>query len=137
VPARKRWVSDALVTMLIGMKKYQSAAEVVSGSNDMFASYSSQIKDTIARTQEIPTGVPFSDLKLVLDTANQEIIDHREWQEEIIASLPKADDEKGLTEPLRQAFSSAAKARNELLQEVMTAHEKYLSAQAGAFKVSE
>ena len=130
----KRWVSKGLVNLLVfELKNYISAAEIVSGSTDMFESYSRLIKDTIAKTQEIPAGTKFHELQRILEEARTEISDHRKWQEEVFASLPQADDESGATGPLRQAFTTAAIARNKLLQDVMTAHDKYLKAQAGAF----
>lgn len=133
----KRPLSSSLVAMLIEMKDYLSAAEVVSGSNDTFALYSRKLNDTIGRAQEIPAGVPFLDLKRIIDTAREEINEHRDWQEQVLKDLPKKDDETGATGPLRQAFTSAATERNKLLQEIMTAHDKYLKAQAGAFKLGE
>jgi len=137
MPQVNRPVSRNLVAMLIDMKKYIDAGEVVSGTIETFATYSRQLNGEIAKAQEMPSGVGCLDLVRVIDTARLEINDHRSWQDEILSNLPKEDDESGETGPLRQAFSKSAIARNELLQEIMNAHDKYLKAQAGAFKLTE
>ncbi len=132
--SEKRWASRGLVNLLVfEMKNYQSAAEVVSGATDVFAMYSRLLGDVIAKAQELPAGVKFLELQRVIDTAREEIKEHQQWQDEVFSSLPKEDDESGATGPLRQAFTSTAADRARLLQEIMTAHEKYLKAQAGAF----
>ncbi len=126
----ERWASRGLVSMLIReMKNYKAAAEVESGSEDVFAMCSRQIGDCIARIQEIPTAVSALELQQVLDNARAEITEHQRWQEQVFKSLPKEDDENGLTGPLRQSFTKSATARAKLLTEVMEAHEKYFNAQ--------
>lgn len=132
--ADERWASRGLVAMLIReMKDYKAAAEVVSGSEDVFAMCSRLIGDCIARIQEIPTAVSALELQQVLDNARAEITEHQKWQNEVLASLPPRDDEEGLTGTLRQAFTKTGTARAKLLAEVMQAEEKWLKAQAEAF----
>ena len=127
----ERWASRGLVSMLIReMKNYKAAAEIESGSEDVFAMCSRQIGDCIARVQEIPTAVSALELQQVLDNARAEITEHQRWQEQVFKSLPKEDDENGLTGPLRQSFTKSVIARAKLLTEVMEAHEKYFNAQA-------
>lgn len=134
--ADERWASRGLVGMLIReMKDYKAAAEVVSGSEDVFAMCSRQIGNKIAQIQEIPTAVSALELQQVLDNARAEIAEHQKWQTEVIASLPPRDDEEGLTGPLRQAFTKTGTVRAKLLTEVMQAEDKWLKAQAEAFKL--
>jgi hypothetical protein len=136
--ADERWASRGLVAMLIReMKDYKAAAEVVSGSDDVFAMCSRQIGDSIARIQEIPTAVSALELQQVLNNARAEIAEHQKWQTEVIGSLPPRDDEEGLTGPLRQAFTKTGTTRAKLLTEVMQAEDKWLKAQAEAFKLDE
>lgn len=130
----KRWASRGLVNMLIGMKNYASAAEVVSGAEDVFAMCSRQLGDKIAHIQEVPTAVSALELQQVLDNAREEIGEHQKWQNEVLESLPPRDDEEGLTGPLRQAFTKSGTARAKLLTEVMQAEDKWLKAQKEAFK---
>lgn len=136
--ADERWASRGIVAMLIReMKDYKAAAEVVSGSEDVFAMCSRQIGDCIARIQEIPTAVSALELQQVLDNARAEITEHQKWQNEVLASLPARDDEEGLTGPLRQAFTKTGTARAKLLTEVMQAEDKWLKAQAEAFRLED
>lgn len=136
--ADERWASRGIVAMLIReMKDYKSAAEVVSGSEDVFAMCSRQIGDCIARIQEIPTAVSALELQQVLDNARAEITEHQKWQNEVLASLPARDDEEGLTGPLRQAFTKTGTVRAKLLTEVMQAEDKWLKAQAEAFRLED
>jgi len=130
----ERWVSRGLVSMLIReMKDYNAAAEIVSGSDDVFAMCSRQIGDSIARIQEIPTAVSALELQQVLKNARVEIAEHQRWQNEVLGSLPPRDDEEGLTGPLRQAFTKTGTTRAKLLTEVMQAEDKWLKAQSEAF----
>jgi thioredoxin-related protein len=131
----KRWVSRALVDMLIEMKQYDSAAEVVSGSEGIFVVLSKQIGDTIARAKGYSAGSDFLEVQKVLDEAKEEIKDHQQWQQEVLKTLPKPDDDRGLTRQLRQAFSTSATARAKLLNEVMRSHDHCLKAQEGAFRI--
>lgn len=88
----ERWASRALVSMLIReMKDYKAAAEVVSGSDDVFAMCSRQIGDAIARIQEIPTAVSALELQRILKNARAEIAEHQRWQNEVLGSLPPRD----------------------------------------------
>lgn len=52
-------------------------------------------------------------------------------------SLPRVDDEEGLTGPLRQAFAKSAVLRVKLLNEIMPIPEKWLKAQVEAFRPIE
>lgn len=132
------WASRSLVSMLIReMKDYKSAAEIVSGSDDVFAMCSRQIGDAIARIQEIPTAVSALELQQILKNARAEIAEHQKWQNEVIVSLPPRDDEEGLTGPLRQAFTKTGTTRAKLLTEVMQAEDKWLKAQAEAFRLED
>lgn len=98
---------------------------------------SRQIGDCIARIQEIPTAVSALELQQVLDNARAEITEHQKWQCDVLASLPARDDEEGLTGPLRQAFTKTGTARAKLLTEVMQAEDKWLKAQAEAFRLED
>ncbi len=136
--SEKRWASRSLVNMLIKeMKDYKAAAAVVSGSEDSFLLHSKDIGDLIARVQERPSGATAAELKTVLDSATEDINLHREWERDVLGSLPRVDDEEGLTGELRQAFAKTATARVKLQTEVIEASEKWLDAQAEAFKVQE
>ena len=135
--APERWVSKSLVKLLIDMKNYTSAAEVISGSEDMLNGYSRLLGDFIAKAQEMPKAVDFKDLKQIIDTAHEELAAHQKWQAETIENLPIGDDEVGLTGPVHKAFNTAAIARNNLLQELMRVHDKYLKAQVGRFDLND
>lgn len=136
--SEKRWVSRSLVKMLVNeMKDYEAAAEVVSGSADGFELHSKHIGDLIARIRERPKGAKAQELRDLLEDAREDITSHREWERDVLGSLPRVDDEEGLTGPLRQAFTKAAKARVKLQSEVMQAEEKWLDAQTGAFAPDE
>ena len=115
------WVSDALVKMLIDIKNYKAAAEVVSGSTESFALYSRRIKEAIENKSNEnligPTG-EFLDLVQYANVATDEIALHKKWQEEVIASLPKEDDETGATGPLRQEFHRSAQEREQLFKQI-------------------
>lgn len=121
MPAPNRWASAAIVDMLIGMKNYESAAEVVSGSTEMFANYSKRIRERLEEnsTEKLigPTG-EFIDLSQYAHIAMDEISLHKEWQAEVIAKLPKEDDETGATGPLRQEFHRAAQERDKLFSQL-------------------
>jgi hypothetical protein len=129
----KRWVSHGLVDMLIEMRKYDSAAEVVSGSEGIFVMLSKQIGDAITRVQERPASNDFIDLNQTLHEARKEISEHQQWQEDVLETLPQQDEDRGLTQPLRQAFTKSAKARVNLLNEVMLSYDRYMKAQARTF----
>ncbi len=133
--SEKRWASRALVNMLIREdKNYKAAAEIVSGSEDGFLLHSKDIGDLIARVQERPSGASSAELKAILESAREDINMHREWERDILDSLPRVDDEEGLTGALRQAFAKSATARVKLQAEVIEASEKWLDAQGEAFK---
>jgi len=117
--SEKRWISRSLVNLLIKMRNYDSAADVVSGSEDVFAMQSRLIGNMIARGHKLPGGILCPEIKRVLDEAQEEIQDHDQWQDEVLKTLPPEDDHNGLTGPLRQAFTKSASARIELLREVM------------------
>lgn len=130
----KRWVSRALVNMLIrNDKDYSAAAEIVSGSEASFLLHSKDIGDLIASVRERPTGAVSKELREVLENAREDINLHREWERDVLDSLPRVDDEEGLTGALRQAFAKSSTVRAKLQKEVIEASEKWLDAQAEAF----
>ncbi|HEY9869857.1 MAG TPA: hypothetical protein V6D08_11880 [Candidatus Obscuribacterales bacterium] len=86
---------------------------------------------------EIRTAVSALELQQFLKNARAEIAEHQKWQNEVIASLPPRDDEEGLTGPLRQAFTKTGTTRAKLLAEVMQAEDKWLKAQAEAFRLED
>ena len=132
--SERRWASRALVQMFIfELKKYDSAAEVVSGSEDTFSLHSRKLAELFKAMEENPAAVKPATLKELLDSAREEIRDHQDWQREVLDNLPRVDDEEGLTGPLRQAFAKSSKARSELLNEVMNAQERWLDLQTALF----
>ena len=134
--SNKRWASRAIVNMLVhDMKDYKAAAEVVSGAEDVFVLHAKDIGDMIARIQERPSEATAKELKERLEKAREDITLHRDWEREVLDSLPRVDDEEGLTGPLRQAFAKTAKARVKLHTQVMEATDKWLAAQAETFKL--
>ena len=126
----KRFASRGLVHMLIHdkeMKNYNSAAEVVSGSVDVFAMCG---RDIAAKVEELEIDLSVVSalaLQQALDEARAEITADENWQMEVIKNLPRQDDQDGLTGPLRQAFAKSKKAREVLLQQVNEAYEKYFN----------
>lgn len=131
----KRWVSHGLVDMLMEMRKYDSAAEVVSGSENIFTGLSKRIDDAIARVREQPDGSEFRQLKNLLDEASEEIRDHQEWQQDVFEKLASEEDHCGLSRSLRQAFNESAAARTKLLDQVMRSCDQYLKVQERAFNL--
>ena len=131
----KRWVSHGLIDMLIELRKYDSAAEVASGSENIFLGLSKQIDDAIARLTERPAASDFAAFKSLLDEAKEEISEHRQWQEDVFERLPQHDDDRGLTQPLRQAFTKSVAARAKLVDQVMRSCKQYRKVQEGAFSL--
>lgn len=124
----ERFASRGLVAMLIReMKNYKAAAEIESGSKDVFAECRREITDRIAAVETDPSVVAGLELQKVLDNARAEIEEHERWQTQVFANLPKEDDESGLTGPLRQSFTKSAEARDELALTVTSAYERYFS----------
>ncbi len=135
--SEKRWVSHGLVDMLLEMRKYDSAAEVVSGSENVFSLLSNKIGDAIARVEKCANGGDLLELKNLLDEAKEEIRDHQDWQQEVFEILAEqGNDNQGLTRALRQAFSDSAAARSKLLDEVMLSDDRYLKAEDKALSIS-
>jgi hypothetical protein len=126
--SEKRWASRALVNMLIReMKSYKSAAEVVSGSGNVFAGCARDIEEKVAAVKVVRSAVTGLALQQALDNAREEIAMHEAWQAEVMAELPKEDDESGATGPLRQAFAEAAKARRVLSELVEATSQSYFT----------
>nr|WP_281719549.1 hypothetical protein [Nitrosomonas nitrosa] len=126
----KRWASRGLVHMLIHdkeMKSYSSAAEIVSGSVDMFAMCGRDITVKIEEVEKDRSVASAFALQQAIEEALAEARAHEAWQEEVINSLPKQDDQDGLTGPLRQAFAKSKEAREVLLQQLNEAYEKYFN----------
>lgn len=123
-----RWASSALVKMLIDeMKDFKAAAEVVSGSVDIFAMCERDIKDKVEEVERERSVASSLALQQALEGARHEIAMHEAWQSEVISGLAKQDDEEGLTRPLRQAFSKSAKVREALLEQVKKTFDEYFS----------
>lgn len=119
-----------MVNMLIReMKSYESAAEVVSGSDNVFAGCAREIEEKVAAVKAEKTAVTGLELQKALDNAREEIAMHEAWQAEVIGELPKEDDESGATGPLRQAFADTAKARRMLSDLVEATYQSYFSSQ--------
>jgi len=124
----ERWASRGLVAMLIReMKNYSAAAEIESGSVDVFAMCEREVEEKIAKVQDGPSAVSGLELQKVLDSARAEVEEHERWQNQVFKSFPKEDDEQGLTGPLRQSFTQSAKARESLLSLVDAACAKYFT----------
>lgn len=124
----KRWVSRGLIEM----QKYDSAAEVVSGSESLFLGLSKQLGDAIAHTKQ--TGSDYHEVQQVLDGAKEEIKDHQQWQKDVLKKLQKRDGDRGLTRQLRQAFSDSAAARTKL-NELIDSHDHAQKAKEREFRI--
>ncbi len=132
--SEKRWVSHGLVDMLIEMRKYDTAAEVVSGSGSVFSLLSNKIGSAIERAEDGANDSDLLELKNLLEEAKEEIWDHQDWQQEVFEKLAdQADDYQELTVALRQAFDDSSAARTKLLDEVMLSGERFNKAQEKAF----
>ena len=130
---KERWVSRSLVKMLIcEMKDYKGAAEVVSGSEDVFAMCGRDIQAKVDDVEKERSVAAAFELQKALEEARHEIAGHEAWQKEVISALPKQDDEDGLTGPLRQSFAKTAKAREALLQQVTDIFQSYFTKQENA-----
>jgi len=127
VPKERR-ISRVLVNKLVReLKDYRAAAEVVSGSEDIFSLCTININNEIAVVDQYPDAAAELKLKHALEQAREEIKEHQEWQNEVLEILPKEDDDSGLTGPLRQAFTKSAIARSRLLSKLTRTHNKYFT----------
>ena len=119
--APNRWATAAVMNILLDMKDYKGAAEVVSGSTELFANYSFRIKEAIETKSSSnlisPTG-DFIDLSQYVHIAMDEITQHKQWHTQVLSGLPKEDDETGATGPLRQEFHKAAQERDKLFVQI-------------------
>lgn len=128
--SEKRWASRSLVNMLVNeLRDYKSAAEVVSGADDVFQMCADKINEKITQVQNDPSAASGLELQQALAEAQQEINDHFNWQKEVLEALPTKHDEDGLTGPLRQAFAKTAKSRDGLQAAVTATSERFFSDQ--------
>lgn len=128
--SEKRWASRGLVNMLVNeLKDYKSAAEVVSGAIDVFEMSVRSINEKIAQVNDTPSAAAGFELQKALNDAQQEVTDHLVWHKEVVESLPKKDDEEGLTGPLRQAFAKTGKARDNLQAAIDATNERFFGGQ--------
>jgi hypothetical protein len=132
---RRRWISQPLLSLLIELKDYSSAAQIISASCDVYAMYACIIDDTcrlyslakgIARAQNLHAGLPILDLKRIIDTTRQEIAEHEYWHNALLVCLPPEDDKQGPAEVLRQSLKKAAAERQKLQSQISSVCEKYL-----------
>jgi hypothetical protein len=127
----ERWASRGLVSMLIReMKNYKAAAEIESGSEDVFAACKREIADKVVAINEDPSAVAALELQKALDNASAEIEEHERWQTQVFKNLPPEDDEQGLTGPLRQSFTKSALTRAKLKTIVESVHDEYFRSQS-------
>ncbi len=122
----RRWASSGLVRMLIhSLKDYKSAAEVISGADDVFNMSTRKIGAAIEGVKADPSRENLHELQLAVSKAREEIEVHTLWQGAVLNGLPAIDDEEGLTGPVRQSFVKTGTTRAKLLMAVFGA-EKYL-----------
>ncbi|MBZ0187960.1 MAG: hypothetical protein K8F91_17060 [Candidatus Obscuribacterales bacterium] len=125
---QERWVSRSLVKMLVNERRdYEGAAEVVSGSEDVFALCGQGIQTKIEKVEKEPSVVSRFELQQSLEEARHEIAGHEAWQMEVISGIPKQDDIDGVAGPLRLAFAKSANTREALLERVRETYKKYFT----------
>jgi hypothetical protein len=122
-----------LVTMLVvELQDFDAAAKVVSGIEDVFSRYTRLIDDAIVQVEQLAGSSFTAQLKPILDTAREEVCVDQKLEMDILAKLP--DDASAFS--LRRAFHDAALARARLLQSIMMAPDRWLNAQAKAWRLS-
>lgn len=120
VIAAKRQISRMLVAFCVREKHYSSAAEIVSGGADIFSSCSRRINEILA---DVVSGRASWAIELVplLQTAKAEVVYHEEWTNDVLATLPDADNSRSLN----VAFREAGKVREKLNHDIALAYTKY------------
>jgi hypothetical protein len=123
---KERWVSRGIVKMLIDeLKDYKAAAEVVSGSSEVFAACASKIQIAIAALVAERSTENTLSLQQVLTDAEEEIKDHREWEEAIRSRLAREESQLAMIAPLLQSLAETAASREALDALVLGTKAKY------------
>jgi hypothetical protein len=124
--ADEHWASRGLVAMLLReFKDFKAAAEIESGSSDVFSLCERDIAEKVAAVEKGKSVVAGLALQQVLDNARAEVEEHERWQKQVFKSFSKEDEEQGLTLPLRQSFAASAEAREMLLRLVNSVSSQY------------
>lgn len=124
--ADERWASRGLVAILLRESKdFKAAAEIESGSSDVFSFCERDIAEKVAEVEKEKSVAAGLALQQVLDNARAEVEEHERWQKQVFESFSKEDEEQGLTLPLRQSFAASAEAREMLLRRVNSVSSQY------------
>jgi hypothetical protein len=119
--------SESLFAFLIELRNYGLAAEIVVRSREELSLYIRVIRDLrrlvslalkISSDEEKSREANFVDLQRIVNRARTEVAENQKWQHDVLESLPKEDDDAGLTRTLRQAFKDLATTRTKLLNEI-------------------
>lgn len=78
----KRQITLMLVNFCVRHKFYREAAQIVSGSTDIFNSCSLRINDMVASLEEAPKSPDY--LQLILEAAREEVTFHQLWASNIL-----------------------------------------------------
>jgi len=97
---RRRAISRMLLEMLIDERKYELAAELVSGAVEEFRAYTQKLKEVRGWGEE--------DLESLLVTARSEIAYQRKWADCVLVALPAHREADVLRAAFREAEESAA-----------------------------
>ena len=126
---RKR-LTEILMDYLIEEKFYAQAAELPIGLQSVFEMLGTQIDEVIEEKKRWPDRITFKrHLKPIIDQAHEEIRFGQRWSRGVLSRLPDVDE----CHAIRKSFAQAAKARLELLNKVLYAHERFLLAQQESF----
>ena len=120
--AKNRRPSGMLMKFLLEEKLYAQAAELALGMKSVFAMLGRQFDEVIDDTERWPDRMSFADqLKPKIDDARAEIGFNCEWSQEILSQLPDATE----TLVIRESFNQVAIARTELLNKLLSIHDRY------------
>lgn len=126
--SKERWISRGIVKMLIDeLKDYKAAAEVVSGAADVFAACNSKIQKAIATLEAEKSVANAAILQQALIDAEEEIKDHRQWEQAIRERLGRDDSQLTEIAPLLKVLSETAASREALDAFVLGTKAKYFS----------
>jgi hypothetical protein len=106
---------------LIAAKDYDAAALTINQSEAIFIACSEKIKEQLVHENEVFTVRSKLLLRIASDSALNEARNHFELLRELIALIPEADENAGLSRPLRQAMENSAVLRQQLMVEVSEA----------------
>lgn len=131
---RKRWLSTALMKLLLEERSYGQAAELALGMESVFAMLGRHIDEILDDKERWPDRITFTKhLKPTIDEAYAEIDFNCRWTRDVLAELPNTTEAIAV----RRAFDQVALARGGLVSKLLSIHDRYLLAQQAALEASQ